>query len=61
MTQPAATTSLGADDSDLLQLRRSFTRHLAAARWTPATRRAYTAAIAQLEAFLLESAGWRRP
>jgi site-specific recombinase XerC len=54
MTQPAATTSLGADDSDLLQLRRSFTRHLAADGRTPATRRAYSAAIGQLEAFLVE-------
>ena len=54
MTIPAATTSLGADDSDLLHLRRSFIRHLAADRRTPATRRAYTAAIVQLEAFLVE-------
>lgn len=54
MTNQPATTSLGADDSDLLHLRRSFIRHLAADRRTPATRRAYTAAIVQLEAFLVE-------
>jgi site-specific recombinase XerD len=54
MTNPAANPSLGADDSDLLHLRRSFLRHLAADRRTPATRRAYSAAIDQLEAFLVE-------
>ena len=52
MTNPAA-TSLTADDSDLLHLRRSFIRHVAADRRAPATRRAYTAAFAQLEAFLV--------
>ena len=54
MPNPAANTSLSADDSDLLHLRRSFIRHLAADRRTPATRRAYAAAIVQLEAFLVE-------
>jgi site-specific recombinase XerD len=54
MTNPTASTFLGANDSDLLHLRRSFIRHLAADRRTRATRRAYTAAIAQLEAFLLD-------
>jgi hypothetical protein len=54
MTNPAAASSLGADDSDLLHLRRSFVRHLAADRRTPATRRAYAAAIVQLEALLVE-------
>ncbi len=42
------------DDSDLLFLRRSFVRHLAADRRSAATRRAYATAIAQLEAFLIE-------
>jgi site-specific recombinase XerD len=50
MTNPAAGATL---DSDLLHLRRSFVRHLAADHRTPATRRAYSAAIEQLEAFLL--------
>jgi len=54
MTNPAATTILGAGESDLLHLRRSFIRHLAADRRTPATRSAYGAAIVQLEAFLVE-------
>jgi len=54
MTNPAANTSVGASDSDLLHLRRSFIRHLAADGRTPATRRAYSAAIVQLEAFLLD-------
>jgi site-specific recombinase XerD len=54
MTNPAASTSLGTDDSDLLHPRGSFIRHLAADRRTPATRRAYNAAVAQLEAFLVE-------
>jgi hypothetical protein len=40
MANPAASTFLGADDSDLIHLRRSFVRHLAADRRTPATRRA---------------------
>ena len=53
MTKPVATT-IDASGSDLLHLRRSFVRHLAADRRTPATRRAYSAAIVQLEAFLLE-------
>jgi site-specific recombinase XerC len=53
MTNQAATTVLSADDSDLLHLRRSFIRHLAADQRTPATRSAYTAVIVQLEAFLL--------
>jgi hypothetical protein len=60
MTNPVATTSLGASDSDLLHLRRSFIRHLAADRRAPATRRAYNAAIVQFEAFLVER-GRRRP
>jgi site-specific recombinase XerD len=54
MTKPATNTSPGAIDSDLLHLRRSFIRHLAADRRTAATRRAYSTAIVQLEAFLLE-------
>jgi site-specific recombinase XerD len=54
MRNPAASTFLTANDSDRLHLRRSFIRHLAADRRTPATRRAYSAAIVQLEAFLLE-------
>jgi site-specific recombinase XerD len=54
MTKTAGTTILGAGESDLLHLRRSFIRHLAADRRTPATRRAYSTAIAQLEAFLVE-------
>jgi hypothetical protein len=54
MTNPEASAVLSANDSDLLHLRRSFIRHLAADRRTPATRSAYTAAIVQLEAFLLE-------
>jgi site-specific recombinase XerD len=54
MTKAAANTVPGADDGDLLHLRRSFIRHLAADRRTPATRSAYTTAIVQLEAFLLE-------
>ncbi|MEO6059021.1 MAG: hypothetical protein ABIQ05_03505 [Candidatus Limnocylindria bacterium] len=41
------------DDSDLLFLRRSFVRHLAADRRSAATRSAYATAIAQLEAFLI--------
>lgn len=53
MTKLAASTTLSANDSDLLHLRRSFIRHLAADRRTPATRSAYTAAIVQLEAFLV--------
>jgi site-specific recombinase XerD len=54
MTNSAANRSLDTDDSDLLHLRRSFVRHLAADHRTPATRRAYAAAIVQLEAFLVE-------
>ena len=62
MTNPAANISLSANDSDLLHLRRSFIRHLAADRRTPATRKAYSAAIVQFEAFLVERIGapWRR-
>jgi site-specific recombinase XerC len=40
------------EDTDLRYLRRSFVRHLAADRKSPGTRAAYSAAIAQLEAFL---------
>jgi hypothetical protein len=40
MTNPATSTFLSADDSDLLHLRRSFIRHLAADGRTAATRRA---------------------
>jgi site-specific recombinase XerD len=54
MTNPPASNFLSTNGSDLLHLRRSFIRHLAADRRTPATRSAYTAAIVQLEAFLLE-------
>jgi site-specific recombinase XerC len=54
MTNPAASTVLGVSESDLLHLPRSFIRHLAADRRTPATRRAYTAAVVQLQAFLAE-------
>lgn len=39
-------------DDTLHYLRRSFVRHLAAERMAPATRAAYSATIAQLEAFL---------
>jgi site-specific recombinase XerD len=53
MTNRRAGITLDADDTDLLHLRRSFIRHLAADRRTPATRRAYAAAIEQLEAFLV--------
>lgn len=42
------------DDSDLLYLRRSFVRHLAADGRSGATRRAYATAVAQLEAFLIK-------
>lgn len=41
-------------DTDLLHLRRSFVRHLAADGRSPATRRAYAATIAQFEAFLTD-------
>jgi site-specific recombinase XerC len=54
VTNPAVTTSIGASGSDLLHMRRSFVRHLAADRRTPTTRRAYTANIVQLEAFLVD-------
>jgi len=54
MPNPLPSTSLSATDTDLLHLRRSFIRHLAADHRTPATRNAYTAAIEQLEAFLVE-------
>lgn len=46
MANPAANTSLGANDTELLHLRRSFVRHLAADRRTPATRSAYSARAA---------------
>lgn len=42
------------DDSDLLHLRRSFVRHLAADGRAPATRIAYVTAVAQLERFLAD-------
>lgn len=42
------------EGTDLRYLRRSFVRHLAADRKSPGTRAAYSAAIAQLEAFLTD-------
>ncbi len=49
MTNSPASNFLGANDSELLHLRRSFIRHLAADRRTPATRNAYGAAIVELD------------
>ncbi len=45
-------TVIQTDDTDLRYLRRSFVRHLAADGRSEATRRAYVAAITQLDAFL---------
>ena len=48
----SASSAQAVDDSELLHLRRSFVRHLAADGRSPATRTAYRTVIDQLEKFL---------